>query len=115
MAKIAGYRQPPQLSSERPLPERPLPERPLPERARITSASIHGSPAHGSRITEMRAAKSSVYGVSMNTSVATTTPGPRTRKVRRRYSIPTPAAKRIVPNHSRCETHAGTPSRWRTQ
>ena len=101
MANIAGY-----FHAPLPLPVR---------NALIVSASIHGSPAHGSRITEMRAAKSSVYGVSMNTTAPTTTPGPRTCSVRSRYSTPSAAAKRIEPNQSRCDTHAGTPSRCMTQ
>ncbi len=81
----------------------------------MVSASIHGSPAHGIRITEMRAAKSSVYGVSMNSTAATTAPGPRTRKVRMRNSTPTPAPKSSEPNQSRCDTHAGTPSSCMSQ
>ena len=83
--------------------------------ARITSASIHGRPAHGSRITEMRAAKSSEYGVSMNSSAATGTPGPRTCSVRIRNSIPSAANRKMVPSQIRCDTHAGTPRVWRTQ
>ena len=78
--------------------------------ARMTSASSHGRPAHGSRITDRRAEKSSAYGDSMNTTVATAAPGPRRRNVRKRKSIPNPAAARIVPSHSRCATQAGTPS-----
>ena len=101
MAKIAAYFHVPRLSGAR--------------SAWMVSASIHGSPAHGRRITEMRDEKSSVYGVSMNSTVATTAPGPRTCSVRSRNSTPSAAPNRIEPSHSRCDTQAGTPARCRTQ
>ena len=49
-------------------------------RARASTAA----PANGSSSTEIRDAKSSVYGVSMKRSTAAGTPGPRTASVRRR-------------------------------
>ncbi len=101
MAKIAAYFHVPRLSPAR--------------NARIVSANIHGRPAHGSRMTEMRDEKSSVYGVSMNTTVATAIPGPRTCSVRNRNSTPSAAPNRIEPSQSRCDTHAGRPSRCRAQ
>ena len=48
-------------------------------RARITKASIQGSPDHGMRMTEMRPAYWSTYGVNMKARAATYRPGPAVR------------------------------------
>ena len=84
-------------------------------RARIVSASNHGRPANGSSSTEIRDTKFREYGASMNSTIATGTPGPRTCNVRIRYSTPSAAATRMVPNQIRCEIQAGTPSMWNAQ
>ena len=60
-------------------------------------------------MTETRAEEFSRYGVSMYTTAAATTPGPRTWSVRNRNRTPTPARKMIDPSQSRCATQAGTP------
>ena len=99
-AKIAGYFHPRPSSSRS---------------TRMVRPSIHGSPAIGSNSTEARSAKFRMYGDSMNSTIATGTPGPRTCSVRMRYSTPSAASSRMLPSQRRCESHPGTPRVCMTQ
>src|SRR3954452_5642256 len=78
--------------------------------ARIVKAVSQGSALPGPRSTLRRAEYSSAYGVKVNASIATGTPGPATESERNKYRTPKPAAHNNVPSHNRCVTHAGSPT-----
>ena len=76
----------------------------------MTKAIIHPRPAQGSTKDPMRPTSWSQYGDSMYATAATNRPGPRSPRVRHRYTTPAPAPKSMAPTHSRWPTHRGTPN-----
>ena len=78
--------------------------------ARAARPMSHGSPAKGSRMTEIRAAYSSRYGLSAYVNAAMVTPAPSQRSSLSIQRTPSPAARMIDPNHSRWATQSGRPT-----